>query len=323
MAFGAINLDCFYSVPRLQQLRESFPWWPLHGEKVVTGAQLDELLVRVGADPGVRFVHRGGGGQAANFALAVERCGVPSTLLGVVGNHDGADFVLADLGGVTLAINRNTARTDQAVVLVEASGERDILLCPGANEMMSANDVDQAILSTARHVHFTSFSGEKQFDLQVAACLSLPKSVPVSMDIGALYAQRGLKALQPLLSRTTFLFATADELRTLQNDDVEQAVRAVLGAGVDYVCCKRGPLGARIYGADDTMIEEKVPPTRALDSTGAGDLFAGVFVAAHLLGIPPKKSLIAAVTLASKSVTGWGRTCYPSRAQCANALSAS
>ena len=115
---GSVNLDMVASAPRL----------PVPGE-TVTDAVLS--------------THPGGKG--ANQALAARRMGADVSMIGRVGSDPNAVMALALLrdGGVDLDGVRvdDTAVTGVAMVVVDADGENQIVVAPGANRMLTAEDV--------------------------------------------------------------------------------------------------------------------------------------------------------------------------------------
>ena len=108
---GSINLDL---VARCEAL-------PRPGETVTSSS-----LLRVP------------GGQGANQAVACARLGAEVTLAGAVGDDAIADEALAGLRaeGVTLAVGTVPAPTGLAIVLVDAGGETEIVVSPGANRTL-------------------------------------------------------------------------------------------------------------------------------------------------------------------------------------------
>src|SRR5438067_1635202 len=113
---GSINLDL---VARCERL-------PRPGETVT-----DATFARVP------------GGKGANQALAAARLGAAVRLLGAVGDDSFAGEALALLqqGGVDLAgVRRVGAPTGVALILVDADGENEIVVAPGANGLVEPGD---------------------------------------------------------------------------------------------------------------------------------------------------------------------------------------
>ena len=108
---GSINLDLVAHGERL----------PTPGE-TVTGASL------------ARYP----GGKGANQAVACARLGANVTMIGAVGRDSFADEALAGLrdDGVTMALHESTEPTGVALILVDAAGETEIVVAPGANAQL-------------------------------------------------------------------------------------------------------------------------------------------------------------------------------------------
>jgi ribokinase len=75
------------------------------------------------------------GGKGANQAVACARLGADVTMIGAVGRDSFADEALAGLreAGVALALRDSPEPTGVAFVLVDAAGETEIVVAPGAN----------------------------------------------------------------------------------------------------------------------------------------------------------------------------------------------
>ncbi len=105
---GSVNLDLVARAERL----------PRPGE-TVTGATFSQIP----------------GGKGANQAVAAARLGAVVTLIACVGNDDFARAALAELeeAGVGLGqLKRSDSTTGIALITVDASGENEIVVAPGA-----------------------------------------------------------------------------------------------------------------------------------------------------------------------------------------------
>lgn len=68
---------------------------------------------------------------------------------------------------------------------------------------------------------------------------------------------------------------------------------------------KKGAQGA-VYIEDDFTLSIPAPTVTAIETTGAGDVLAGAFLALRSVGVPIDKALERAVAIASESVTKFG-----------------
>jgi ribokinase len=115
---GSVNLDLVARAERL----------PRPGE-TVTGATFSRVP----------------GGKGANQAVAAARLGAAVTLLACVGSDELAEPALAELerAGVSLdRLKRSAGTTGVALITVDAAGENEIVVAPGANSELRPEDVD-------------------------------------------------------------------------------------------------------------------------------------------------------------------------------------
>jgi cytidine kinase len=108
------------------------------------------------------------------------------------------------------------------------------------------------------------------------------------------------------------LFVSEDELRLPAAAlDPRVALRALAGAGgrLRFVAFKRGRQGGLLYDARERAFIEWPPvPRLSGDPTGAGDAFAGGFLAAIVAQRPLESALDQAIVSASFALEGWGAT---------------
>jgi ribokinase len=115
---GSINLDLVARVERL----------PRPGE-TVTGATFTRVP----------------GGKGANQAVAAARLGAEVTMIGCVGDDAFGREALVELERVGVALDRLRridAESGVALITVDASGENEIVVAPGANLALRPEDVD-------------------------------------------------------------------------------------------------------------------------------------------------------------------------------------
>jgi len=114
---GSVNLDLVARAERL----------PRPGE-TVTGATFSRIP----------------GGKGANQALAAARLGATVELIACIGDDEHAELALAELekAGVGLKLKRVQGPTGVALITVDASGENEIVVAPGANLQLRPEDLD-------------------------------------------------------------------------------------------------------------------------------------------------------------------------------------
>lgn len=253
---------------------------------VVLGSANIDLVVPVDALPAPGETVLGGqpqrlfGGKGANQAVAAARAGGRVALVGCVGGDDDGRAVVADLAraGVDTTHVRTSAHpgTGLAVVLVGADGENQIVVSPGANHRLDRDDVDRAQpLIAAAGVLLAQLEvplDVVRHGIQVAAAAGttvvLNLSPAQALDAGTL----GL---------VDVLVVNRSEAAHLLGDDVgrlDGAAERLRRLGPRAVVLTAGAEGAVCASAEGVLSVPALPVT-VVDTTGAGDAFAGTLAA--------------------------------------------
>jgi ribokinase len=276
IGLGALNIDHIYQVERILD----------DGEAVVEGA---------GSFPG---------GSAANTIYGLARLGIKTGFTGVVGDDTEGRLLIQDFMRVGVEPSqirmKKGVKTGSTLCLSDSSGRRSIYVIPGANNLLTAEDINLTYIEQASLLHISSFADDRQFQLLLDLTSELTPSVKISFSPGELYTAKGLKALIPILGKTSILFTNEGEIEGLTDKDFIAGAEACLEQGCQIVVVTLGKgkglsshkkTNAICY-IRDTNNEYLVEPagvakTPAVDTTGAGDAFATGF----LYGLLKRRSL--------------------------------
>jgi len=271
IGLGALNLDYIYRVPRILS----------EGEAAIE-------------DSGT-FA----GGSAANTIFALARLGVATGFVGALGDDPQGQRLhqeLAQAGVDTSGIRVKPGPTGHALILTEAQGHRAIYLSPGANSLLSWEDIDLAFINRGRFLHLSSFLEERQRQVQERLVGELAPQVKLSLAPGSVYCGLGWKGLEVFLKRAQVLFLNAQELRLLIGREVPSGARRCHELGCQTVVVTLGKgetLAARpdlfldcyvSHGGQEHYIIQPPVSVAAEDTTGAGDAFAAGFLYGLLQG---------------------------------------
>jgi ribokinase len=198
-----------------------------------------------------------------------------------------------------VAIDRSAA-TGVALITVDARGENQITVAPGANAGLTPASVIASLDEIGLAVGTTLASLEVPIDaVEAAARWTHDRGLPFVLNPAPSRAEA-----HDLLPFTSVVTPNAGELAILaaQAEEPRGGARR-LAAGYDglTVVVTLGDDGAIAYGPEG---ETKVPApkVRALDATGAGDTLNGVLAAGMLEGLALADALRRAVTAAAISV---------------------
>jgi ribokinase len=210
-----------------------------------------------------------------------------------------------------VAIDRSAA-TGIALIAVDARGENQITVAPGANAGLTPHSVTAALDALGPSVGATLASLEVPIDaVEAAARWTHDRGLPFVLNPAPARAEA-----HDLLPLTSVVTPNAGELGILaaQAEEPRGGARR-LAAGYDglTVIVTLGDDGAIAFGPDGET-KAPAPKVRAVDATGAGDTLNGVLAAGLLEGRPLADALPRAVAAAAISVETIGaREGMPSR----------
>jgi ribokinase len=235
------------------------------------------------------------GGKGANQAVAAARAGAkPIFLLAVGSDSVGAD-TLAELEtrGVDVSHARTVdAPTGVALITVSADGENTIVVAPGANAILDAAEAAAAVAALADASSVLLCQLEISPDVVSAAATQIEKA-----------GGRFVLNLSPSRYVSPKLLGLADPLIVNESEAADLASSTIDSPADALTVAKRLLATSRsvviTLGSDGAIVADSsgvshIPAERVavVDTTGAGDAFAGSLAAALATG----GSLISAVS---------------------------
>jgi ribokinase len=234
------------------------------------------------------------GGKGANQAVAAARLGARVELVGAVAEQD-LHRVRAELEEHAVATTWLVGRagpTGWAHILIDSTGENLIVVDPGANGLLTAEDVEAAIRAMRPALVVT----QSEVDPAVTAqAMSTGREIGATTICNASPAT-DVEALGPAnLDLVIVNRSEAEHLTGEPRPELAGAALAQRTGGTAVVTLgSAGSIVASIAGARHIAA---APASDVLDTTGAGDVFAGA-LASSLAG---GDSLEQAVQLASQA----------------------
>lgn len=224
------------------------------------------------------------GGKGANQAVAAALAGAQVDMLGAVGNDSFAAVLLESLnsrGVGTAAVSAKEGTSGLAFITVSAAGENNIILSEGANGKVDANDL-QANAGLLEQADAVLLQNEIPWETTLAA-LELAKSKGVLTCLNVAPAFRLPPASWPLVDVLVLNETEASVVTGLSvagPEEAKLAARRLIEGGVTIVVITLGVQGAVYVHRDGRILHTPAFPVRAVDTTAAGDTFAGAFAAA-------------------------------------------
>ena len=260
---------------------------------------------------GARYAETAGG-KGANQAVAAARAGAACAMHGAVGGDAYGRARIADLTAAGVAADRVAVLPDHrsgvALIAVDAGGENQIAVAPGANGAFRLDDA--AFRAEVGPGDVVLLQNEIDVSVTVAAvALARQCGAAVTWNIAPALAAAGTAELAAIAG-VDYLIVNAGELDALQprrsgEPVAEAARRAVTELGCARVLVTLGAGGAVLADAHGAH-RYPAHPVQAVDTVGAGDCFAGVFAAGIAAGRDPRAALRRAVVAAALCVTREG-----------------
>ncbi|WP_269750905.1 ribokinase [Mesorhizobium comanense] len=272
--------------------------WPSPGQTVLVGAPRRDL-----------------GGKGANQALVASRAGMDVRFVAAIGRDGNGDHIATMLAGVGLDpadLMRVDADTDRSMIFISREGENAIASTTDAARAIGSRQAD-AIAARLGSGDQLLMQGNLSVDATKAALASARRAGATTIfnpsPVHAEYAE--------LLPSIDLLVLNEGEAAAISGRTChEEAVAALREAGARTVVLTLGGKGA-MFGSGEGTFHVPARPVRVVDTTGAGDTFMGVLVAAMFRdAMSPRAAIEAASAAAAITVQRKGTfTAFPSAAE--------
>lgn len=291
------------------------------GQVIIDLVMAVDQLPQVGGDVLAQSASFEAGGGFNVMAAAV-RNGLPVVYLGRHGSGRFGDLARQAMKdeGIHIGIQTPAQRdTGICVALTDASAERSFISYIGAEGEVTQEDLNSVAAEAGDYVYVSGYSllhaGKAQALLDWT--LALPQAIHVVFDPGPLVESPDSALMQALLPRIDVWTSNSVEaLRFTGAADIAAALdRLAEHLPKDVLMLVRdGPQGCWIQQAGE---RRQVPgfAVKAVDSNGAGDAHAGVFVAGLAQGLNALEAARRANAAAALAVTRWGPATAPGAAE--------
>lgn len=288
----------------------------MRNDVVVVGSYNTDLTIRTGRlpRPGETVIDglfsKGGGGKGANQAVAAARAGADVSFVARVGDdthgREGLQRLKEEHVNTQYVIQDSETSTGVAFILVDKHGENSIVVAAGANARLSPSDIEKAMpaISGAR-VLLAQL--ESPLDA-VGSAIHLARRKGAVVMLNPAPAQPLEDALLCNVDIITPNRLEAEMITGMKISDeasLRSVARRILDFGIKHAIITLGPRGV-IWATKDAVEVIPAYQVRAIDSTGAGDVFSGSLAAFLAEGMAVEESVRMAIASASISVTRIG-----------------
>ena len=220
------------------------------------------------------------GGSAANTINAIASLGGDATFIGKIGNDEVGAFFLADTlkCGTHPQLLSSDLQSGCCSVLITPDGERTMCTYLGASADVRVSDLHPEMFEGFHIFHIEGYLVQDHLMIEHACRLAKQVGCRVSMDLAAFNVINENKEFITHLVReyVDIVFANEDEALAYTNLAPEEALN-VFAEQCDIAIVKIGKRGSLIKRNQETIHVPAIT-THCIDSTGAGDYYAGGFL---------------------------------------------
>ena len=277
---------------------------------LVDGESQEKLLEKLTKEGNLR--KQAGGGSAANTIYAASQFGANAFYTCKVSNDEFGDFYLKELGHHNIHTNldnhnRDDGVTGKCLVMVSPDAERTMMSYLGISETLSETELDLEALKDSEYLYvegYLSTSDSARAAYVKARDIARNNGVKTALTFSdpsmVQYFRGGLEEM--IGDGVDLLFSNVDEARIWTDKESLEDVGEALKATAKQFVITLGAKGALAFDGKD-FIEIAPHKVKAIDTNGAGDMFAGAFLygiaAGHDMATAGKIASLASATVVS------------------------
>ncbi len=230
------------------------------------------------------------GGSACNTVVGIGRLGSPARFVGKSGTGAMGQLFRTQLQAqqVEPYLLASDSPTGRVLSIITPDAQRSMLTYLGAASEIQPHEITPACFENAAIVHiegYLLFNPDLLLAVFRSAC---DAGARISFDLASFTAVEAAKDILPNLieAYVDILIANEDEALAYTGLKDEQKALAHLAAKVDVGVLKLGARGSWIAHAGSSLKIEAKGDGAAVDTTGAGDLWAAGFLYGLVHGMP-------------------------------------
>ena len=229
-------------------------------------------------------LHRCAGGSAANSLVALAELGGSAAYVGKVGGDEIGSFFLADMRelGINIDVQPANGGTGTCVVLITDDAQRTMLTHLGVSATLTEDDIDKQLVEAAKYVYVEGYLLTNETTKAAAY-----RAMDLAKQVGTKVA---LTASDPFLVNmirdeiwdlvrgpVDLFFCNEEEAKSLTGETDPGQCAAKIHEHAESVALTLGNQGSLIVNGGESFRIQGVEAD-AIDTTGAGDMYAGALL---------------------------------------------
>ena len=221
------------------------------------------------------------GGSAANTISGLSRMGVPTGYIGKVGRDTYGEYFSSEMSrhGTETRMFYSVSETGRALGLISPDSERTFATFLGAAVELDACDLSPELFRGYDYFHIEGYMVQNHPLVEKALRLAKEAGLEVSLDLASHNVVReNLDFLQEMVKRyVDIVFANEEEAMAFSGRNSPHEALVTIASQCRIAVVKLGKKGSLIKHKDERHEIDCIPAV-AVDTTGAGDLYAAGFL---------------------------------------------
>jgi sugar/nucleoside kinase (ribokinase family) len=228
------------------------------------------------------------GGSAANTIAGIAQLGLPCTFIGKTGNDDLGRRFADDqtTHGIRSLLLKSPTATGRCTVLITPDAERTMATYLGAAIELTPDDLNEQMFEGYDYFHIEGYLVQNHDLVRRSVELAMARRQIISLDLASYnVVEQNLEFLRDILYHyVDIVFANEAEAEAFTGKQPQDALYE-LAKYCSVAVVKVGKYGSFVKSGDKSYTISPYP-TKAIDATGAGDLYASGFLYAHASCMP-------------------------------------
>jgi sugar/nucleoside kinase (ribokinase family) len=261
---------------------------------------------------------RASGGSAANTIIAASYFGANTFYSCKVADDENGKFYINDMQAARVAMPSKTSNagiTGKCLVMITPDAERTMNTFLGISETVSGAELDHNAIKNSAYVYIEGYLVSSETGRaaaiecrKIAEANNVKTALSLSDPAMVQFFHDGLSEM--IGNKVNLLFCNLDEaLAYTKTENIDTAIQALKTIADEFVITL-GSKGALIFDGNKT-IEIAPCNTKAIDTNGAGDMFAGAFLYALTQGHSHEQAGSLASLASSPIVSQFGPRLKP------------
>lgn len=255
-----------------------------------------------------KYLGNSAGGCPFNVGAVVASKGVKVKAIDMLGKDDDTTpFLLNEMKRLNMdsefvEIRENVV--NGKVFIVNTGDNRTMFVVDPVRPPYDMNQNIQDLLDNATYIYSLMHMINRSFSTIEPLLEAKKKGAKVVLDGSSKYDDPS--RVKILYSLADGMFINENDFERLKENSDGDPRDIIFANGGEFICLTKGSKGATLYLKDREIYEPAMKGVKVLDSTGAGDSFAGGFISGIMMGYGYEKALRLATANGAYACTNFG-----------------